>query len=406
MSTASEALPLPDVPSIAVLPFTNMSGDPEQEYFSDGIADDITTELSRDHALFVIARSSSFTYRGRSIDVRRVGRELGVRYVVEGSVRRDAKDARVTVQLVDATTGNHIWAERYDREVDRVLALQSEIAESVVAAILQAVGDAERHNVIKRAPNNLSAWEMYQRGAWHFYKQTPADNEQSRAFFGKAIEIDPTFLSPHIGLANTYLWDHLYYGSRDAAETAMLVEEEARKALAIDRNDAAAQRELASAFLLAGNHREAFEGANRALALNRNSTGAYRLRAVTSVLTGQYEEGRIDALTSLRLSPRDPLSGVGASYIALSYYLQRDYEMTVEVAKGCLVKYPQLAPHRYLAAALGQLGRRSEAANTIRVLLTGEKSKVDAFFRNRPAHLRPEDYEHILDGLRKAGWQG
>jgi adenylate cyclase len=197
MSTASETLPVPDVPSIAVLPFMNMSGDPEQEYFSDGIADDIITELSHYHTLFVIARSSSFTYRGRFIDVRRVGRELGVRYVVEGSVRRDAKEARVTVQLVDATTGNHIWAERYDREVDRVLAVQSEIADSVAVTILQAISDAERQRIIRRPPNNLSAWEMYQRGMWHFFKQTPADNERSRALFCKSLEIDPNFLSPH-----------------------------------------------------------------------------------------------------------------------------------------------------------------------------------------------------------------
>lgn len=207
-------------------------------------------------------------------------------------------------------------------------------------------------------------------------------------------------------MADSYKWDHLYYGNREAAETATLVEEEARKALAIDRNDAAAQRELASAFLLAGNLQQALEGVNRALALNRNSTGAYRVRAITSILMGQYEEGRVDVFTSLRLSPRDPLSGVGASYIAMSYYLQRDYEMAVEVAKGCLVKYPEFAPHRYLAAALAQLGRIREAASAIRHLVTFEKSKIDAIFRNRPPYLRPEDHEHILDGLRKAGWQG
>ena len=161
--STSEPLPLPDRPSIAILPFANLSADPEQEYFSDGVTDDIITELSRERSLFVIARNSSFTYRGHSIDIKQAGRELGVRYVVEGSVRRYASRVRVTAQLIDAVAGNHIWAERYDRDLADVFAVQDEISELVATAIRPAVGDAEQRRVLRKQPGNLSAWETYQR---------------------------------------------------------------------------------------------------------------------------------------------------------------------------------------------------------------------------------------------------
>ena len=193
---AAEALPLPDRPSIAVLPFANLSGDPEQEYFSDGVADDIITELSRDRALFVIARNSSFTYRGRSIDVKQVGRELGVRYVVEGSVRRDGGRVRVTAQLIDATTGSHVWAERYDRALEHVFEVQDEIAEAVARAIRPAVGNAEQQRVMRKPPGNLTAWEAYHRGVWHLANHTEAEYEQARKLFQQAADIDPDFAAP------------------------------------------------------------------------------------------------------------------------------------------------------------------------------------------------------------------
>jgi TolB-like protein len=172
--------PRPDKPSIAVLPFANLSGDPEQEYFSDGIADDIITELSRSHSLLVIARNSSFTYRGRSVDVRQVARELGVRYLLEGSVRRGGPRVRVVAQLIDAGTGNHIWAERYDRALQDVFAVQDEITAAVVAAILPVVADAEQRRALRKPPENLGAWEAYQRGLWHMGRGNPADTSMAQ----------------------------------------------------------------------------------------------------------------------------------------------------------------------------------------------------------------------------------
>jgi adenylate cyclase len=241
---ANAVLPLPDRPSIAVLPFANLSGDPEQEYFSDGVADDIVTELSRDHALFVIARNSSFTYRGRSIDVKQVGRELGVRYVVEGSVRREAGRVRISTQLIDTTTGDHVWAERYDRATEDVFALQDEIAASVATAIRPALGDAEQRRVLRKPPNSLSAWETYQRGLWHLSKGTRLENERAQLLFQQAAEIDPGFATAYVGLTVTHLRDALFFGARPFAEAARLLEVEARKAIAIDTNDSEAHAAL------------------------------------------------------------------------------------------------------------------------------------------------------------------
>ena len=205
--------------------------------FSDGVAEDIITELSRSRWLFVTARNSSFTYRGRSVDVKQVGRELGVRYVVEGSVRRIAGQARITVQLIDALTNTHIWAERYDREVEHVFAVQREIAEAVAGAIFPVVGDQERRRAMQKPPTSLSAWETYQRGVWHFYKLTAAENVRARQLYTEAAVLDPGFSSPHVGISETYLWDGLLYGTRSIAEAAKLAEDEARKAIAIDLND-------------------------------------------------------------------------------------------------------------------------------------------------------------------------
>jgi adenylate cyclase len=403
----SDSLPLPDRPSIAVLAFTNMGDDPEQEFFSDGIAEDITTELARSRSLFVIARNSSFTYKGRAIDIRQVARELGVRYVVEGSVRHVAGQTRITVQLIDASTNTHIWSERYDRDVEHVFAVQREIAEAVAGAIFPAVGDQERRRAIRKPPSSLSAWETYQRGLWHFFKLVAVENVRARHLFVRAAEFDPGFSSPHVGLSETYLWDGLLYGTRPVAEAAKLAGDEARKAIAIDSNDAAAQGALASAFVLIGNYQAGLDRVERALALNRNSATAYRVKGSALILTGRYSDGRVDAFTSLRLNPRDPISGFTESLIAASYYLEGNYEASLETIGRCMVQYPEFARvRRYLVAALGQLGRREEAATALSELLAIAPHLPDMLIRNRPSYLRPEDHEHILDGLRKAGWQG
>jgi adenylate cyclase len=193
-------LPLPDKPSVAVLPFTNMSADPEQEFFADGIAEDVITALSRYPSLFVIARNSSFTYECRAVDVKRIGRELGVRYVLEGSMRKVGNRTRVTAQLVEADTGNHVWAERYDRDLADIFGLQDDITQAVTVAVTPAIADAELHRAMRKPPGNLDAWAAYQRGLWYLTKAAAEDNEIAQRYFQQAIDLDPSFSGGYRGL--------------------------------------------------------------------------------------------------------------------------------------------------------------------------------------------------------------
>jgi adenylate cyclase len=193
-------LTLPDKPSVAVMPFANMSSDPEQEFFGDGIAEDIITALSRYPSLFVIARNSSFTYKGRAVDVKVVGRELGERYVLEGSLRKAGDRIRVTAQLVEAETDRHVWAERYDRDLADIFAVQDEITEAVTIAIAPAIADAEQQRAIRKPPGSLDAWAAYQRGLWHFNNVTAEDNALAQTFFQQAVDLDPSFAGGYKGL--------------------------------------------------------------------------------------------------------------------------------------------------------------------------------------------------------------
>ena len=279
----SDALPLPEKPSLAVLAFTNMSGDPDQEYFSDGIADDIITELSRDRSLFVIARNSSFTYKGQAVNVKQAARQLGVRYVVEGSVRRSGSMVRVTAQLIDAESGSHIWAERYDRDVRDIFAVQDDITLAVAAAIHPAVADAELRRVLRKLPENLGAWEAYQRGLWHISKHSMADNEQAIDFLQRAITLDVTLTSAYIPLVVAYLDSGQVHGLRGLDEVTQLAGAWVRKALDIDANDAEIQIAAALVAQVAGRREEAHERASLALAL---SLGWYRANAIQGGTAG------------------------------------------------------------------------------------------------------------------------
>jgi len=403
----TSALPLPDKPSIAVLAFTNMSGDLGHEYFSDGIADDIITELSRSRSLFVISRNSSFSYRGRSVDVRQIARELGVRYVLEGSVRRSAGRVRVTAQLIDAETGNHIWAERYDRDVSEVFAVQDEITAAVANAILPAVANVERQRALRKPPESLGAWETYQRGLWHLSKGTSTDNAQARLLFRNATESDPGFAPAFTGLALTYHRDGLFYGIISHTESGRLAEIEARMAVAIDPDDAEAHAALGVAVGAFGDVKQALECGERAVALNRNSASAHYIRGARLAFSGQFAKGRADLLMSLRLNPRDPTSALAASVLAGSWYFEGNYKAAAEMAARCLANYPaHPGPRRFLAAALGQLGRRAEAAAALRDFMDNAPQVFDSLVRQRAPFVRPEDHEHMLEGLRKAGWRG
>jgi adenylate cyclase len=404
----TDKAPLPDKPSIAVLPFANVSADPDQEYFSDGIADDIITELSRSHSLFVISRNSSFTYRARSVDVKKIARELRVRYVVAGGVRRAAEHIRINAHLTDGVAGNEIWAERYDREISDVFSVQDEITVAVISAILPTVTDAEKKRILSKQPNSLSAWETYQCGLWHLSTGTQAQNVQARRFFKQATEMDPNFSSAFSGLALTYARDVWFHGAQSYSESVRaLAETAAQTAVALDPDDSEAHAALARVLVAGGDLKRALDHAERSLALNQNSASAHVAKAAILVNSGRCAEGRGEALMSLRLNPRDPTSHVAASHIVLSYYFENNYAAAVEAASRCAVDYPaHLRPRRFLVAALGQLGRSDEAAAALRDYARDAASMFDLMVRDRPPYMRPQDHEHMLDGLRKAGWQG
>jgi adenylate cyclase len=401
-----EALPLPDKPSIAVLPFTNMSDDRDQEYFSDGIAEDIITELSRSRSLFVIARNSSFTYRGRSVDVRQVARGLGVRYVLEGSVRRSGSRVRVTAQLIDAETGNHIWAERYDRGLEDVFAVQDQITTAVVIAILPAVADAELHRALRRPPDSLGAWEACQRGLWHMAKHTPADTKRAQHFFMRACELDALLATPHALLAACYIqmrgFGALARQDQDTAEV------EVRKAIALDPEDSSALATLSAISLYNyADYEAALEHAEHAISVNPNDFGAHLGRGRALAFGGRPAEAEEPLLIALRLSPRDPLKSSALNTLAIARYFRGDYAEAAKLEQRAIRDYPGYPiPHRWLAASLGQLNRIDEAREALRQAIAISQASFDSFVRQRQPFFLPEDHEHMLEGLRKAGWQG
>jgi adenylate cyclase len=400
-------LPMPDRPSIAVLPFANLSADPEQEYFSDGIADDIITELSRSRALLVIARNSSFTYKGRNVDIKQVPRELGVRYVLEGSVRRSGGRVRVVAQLIDAETGNHIWAERYDRALEDVFVVQDEITAAVVTSIVPAVAHAELQRILRKPPESLGAWEAYQRGLWHMRKGTVSDHEIARQFLRRAVDLDAAFASAHAAMAQSIMIQNVAYGTLPLDEVAKLAAERARVAIEIDPNDADAQAIMAFALWTAGNFREAWEQTALALANNPNSPQANGVKAALLIFGGRAREGRDAALATLRLSPHDLRDAHLRGQIAISHYFEGHYLDACEAAKHAIARHPgHPAAYRWLAASLGQLGHAKEAADVLRTAIEISSQAFDLQVRVCPPWFRPDDHEHMLDGLRKAGWQG
>jgi adenylate cyclase len=401
-----DALPLPDKPSIAVLPFTNMSGDPEHEYFSDGLTEDIITELSHSRTLFVIARNSSFSYKGRAVDVRQVARELGVRYVLEGSVRRSAERVRVTAQLIDAESGSHVWAERLDRDLADVFVLQDEITNAVIEAVEPAVREAERERSSRRPPESLRAWESYHRGLWHLASFGVANNEKARSFFQRAIELDPKFAAAHAGLAQTIVAEGVLYLTRDLRESLDAALVVAQRAVALDPADANAHSALAELLGRLGDHDAGLAEARRALAISPNLADAYVRLAASLTYSGRYQEGLEAVNRGIRLDPRNPRLYVTTQLIAIVHYFLRDYASAVETAEQATRLYPDFPSiHIWLAAALAQAGRQPEGRDVLRKAAAMAPRLFDVYVRARPPWFRPEDHEHMLDGLRKAGWQ-
>ncbi len=307
ISNGDDMLPLPDKPSIAVLSFDNMSGDQEQEYLADGISEDIITALSRYHSFFVSARNSTFTYKGAAVDVKRVGRELGVRYVLEGSVRRGGNRIRVTAQLIEAASGNHIWAERYDREIADLFDMQDEITRSIVTTVMPELAEAEYVRASRKPPGNLDAWESYQKGMWHAYRLTEKDLTEAESLLRKSIALDKSFAAPRSGLA--FVLQHQSAFGWAESKTSPWAEalHMAREAIRRDEGDALAHAVMARSLMSEDKLDQALRSARQAVAHNENSSFANATLGMALVAANHAPEALSHIDNAIRLSPRDPL---------------------------------------------------------------------------------------------------
>jgi adenylate cyclase len=399
------ALSLPDKPSIAVLAFTNMSTDAEQEFFADGISEDIITELSRSRSLFVIARNSSFVYKGRPTAIRDVGRELGVRYVLEGSVRKASNRVRVTAQLIEATTGGHVWAERYDRELADIFDVQDEITASVSSAIQPALERSERERAVRKPADDLDAWENYHRGMWHFSRIEAGDNETARGFFGRAVELDPRFARAVAALALTYLNEITLFRPQQRAVNIPLALEHASHAVTIDATDAVGHAALARALWMSGRHTESLATADTAVHLEPNSPAAHGALGGARLWGGLPAEAIEPLQTAMRLSPFDPLTSLWLHFIARAHYWSGNYSASIAVATQLRQSYPNFRqPYNTLIAALGQVGRVDDAHAAVADGLArfGDAFRALMELPSDLRELRPEDRAHLIDGFRKA----
>ena len=395
-------LALPDKPSIAVLAFTNMSGDPEQEYFADGMVEDIITALSRIRWLFVIARNSTFAYKGQAIDVRRFGRELGVRYLLEGSVRKAGQRVRVTAQLIDATSGAHVWAERYDRDLSDIFAMQDEITASVAGIIEPALAAAEQQRVLRKLPERLDAWEAYQRGLWHFYKYAPEENKTALTFFRHAIALDPNFAPGHYGYALALQWDIWHFSTRSFLEVQGTAREEAHLAVSLDDKDAMAHAVLAHMMMWGSEWEAAIAEARTALALNPNSAFVISMLGCVLGFGGYRDEALVRLAQAMRASPNDPLTWLWTLWRGIIQFFSRDFVGALETFRQFVRLRPgYVPPLEYIAASLAYLGRLDEARDALEHVPAQSPEQLQRWQQRLP-WMRPEDYALRVEGVRLA----
>ena len=394
----------PDKPSVAVLPFANLSGDPEQEFFADGIAEDIITALSKARWLLVIARNSTFTYKGRTVDIKQVSRELGARYVLEGSVRKSGSRVRISAQLIEAATSAHIWAERYDRDLVDIFAVQDEITKNVVTAIEPTMAQAEQYRVSRKHPDSLDAWETYHRGLWHFLKHEPSENDQAKPFFQRAIDLDQSFAPGYYGLALTHLWEAVVYAERPLHDCLRTARPLAQRALALDDNDSMAHFVMACVFFFAGDSIGAREELDRAIGINPSNAWAVGVSGCLYGHHGQLKEALDEIGKATQASPHDPLKWAWVLYAAHSNYFARDYEAALAAAEQLIRIQPDKSQgYRWKAAALGQLGRTDDARIALDQAIGVSPTNFDLYVRTRLPWFSLEEHSLLVEGLRKAG---
>ena len=405
-SGAAAAPPLPiDRPSIAVLPFANMSGDPEQEYFADGMAEEIITALSRCQSLFVIARNSSFVYKGKSVDVRQIGRELGVRYVLEGSVRRGGDKLRFTGQLIDAASGTHIWADRFEGEISDVFALQDRFSESVVATIEPRLQLAEIERLKHKPAGDLNAYDLLLRAQRLIYDWTPESVEAAMRSLEQALAIDPNYAPALATLANCYATRRFQGWGKDYRAEAVEGVRVANRAVEFGKDDGEVLWRAAYAIWHVGmDAQRSTELIYRALQVNPNSSIALTIAGWIEVSSGNPAKALELLHRAQRLSPRDPRGWSITGGMSFAHYQQGEFEEAVAWAQKALTDNPRFAGALwFLAAALGKLGEKEKAAAAMVEVLKIEPQLTLSALRARTLHTREDVWLKTAEGLRLAG---
>jgi TolB-like protein len=397
------ALPLPDRPALAVLPFINMSGDPEQEYFSDGISEDIITALSKLRWFFVIARNSSFIYKGKAVHMKQVAEELGVGYVIDGSVRKGGDRVRITAQLNDAATGSHIWAEHYDRDLADVFAVQDEITEAIVAAIEPQLYAAESFRAKRKPPDSMDAWDLVMRALSHYWRVTRQDSVVAQALLEKATAIDPNY-GQALGVLATSHTFSAHMGWADMATAVPTAERAALAAILADSEDPWAHHALGCVYLFKRRFDDSLAEFELALQLNPNFSLAQGYYGLALSYCGRWEEADVAARRALRLSPRDPFSAIYYGIAAYAQFLGRNYDEAMRLSReGIRQRSDFVGAHRVLTAAAGMAGQNDVARAALQELRRAQPNISLAWIADQMPIKRDVDRDHYLEAFRRAG---
>jgi TolB-like protein/class 3 adenylate cyclase/Flp pilus assembly protein TadD len=403
---APTALPLPDKPSIAVLPFQNMSGDPEQEYFADGMVEDIITALSRDRGLFVIARNSSFTYKGRAVDIRQVGRELGVRYVLEGSVRKGGNTVRITAQLIEAETGSHLWADRFDGKLEDVFELQDQVANKVASIICPAVEKAEIERAARKTAN-LQAYDLFLQAKAAFNRLIPKDLDEALSLAEQCLALDPSFARCHALVAAIFNGRIASSVTKDAAADATLAEHAARQAFALDGNDAAIVMQYGQVLAQSlGRYDEGISLLDKAIELDPNLATAWAWRGICKGGHGKTDEAVEDLQHALRLSPRDPRAWMVQHGLAWAHLIAGRYDEAISCAAAVLQFQPKLAITLRIAISAHALAGRQDKAREVltKHMIVEPETRIATMKQSYLRRMPLEVFDIFAEGLRKAGF--
>jgi len=396
-------LAFPDKPSIAVLPFANMSGNADQDYFADGISEDLITGLARIRWLFVIARNSSFVYKNRSVDVKEVSRALGVRYVLEGSVRRAGNRLRISAQLIDATTGGHHWAEQYDRELGDIFAVQDDITHSVVAAIEPRLLAAEGLRAFSRSADDLGAWELVARAQTHVWRLTREENEAATAALGRAVARYPDY-APAQSLLGYCLVFAAHNGWIDRDQGLRTGRTHIQHAVALDDCDSWGQIALGYLCMMERRTEESLAAFRRAVNLNPSSAAAHCYLSHGLAFAGQDRDAIAHGEEAIRLSPLDPEMAMFLGGIAVSHYVASRFPEALQYSSELLRLRPGFhGAQRLRCASLAQLGRLDEAREALATLRREHPELSIAWIKASVPYQTPELMERFLDGMRKAG---